>query len=456
MQTQHSGAMIAFFVSEEAQNEIASYQSLLPDGADLTEPENFHLTLYYLSSDADNLRDIKTELLGELLYELRWQWGVKATTSGLARFSGEERDAVVLLVESPDLTDFHSWGIQWSVGHFDLERKHGFTPHITLGYIPKESSLNLPTITKQALNFEEVTVVWNDERITIPLKPRPFSVFKDANGDWRWLGITSSAYEDRDEEVITEKALNVDVERADTDLEYGPLNWWHIQGLNLGQCDFNMMLGRFLVESGTFANEIVAKAAAEHADDLAFSIEFLHPANEPDANGIYHNIIRVGRALLPKGKESNKFTNLLIAGGSTMTVDEKLKQLQELTGSQEAVVQLLDTSIAQQRKANEQQARFKEALSQKEFREGLEASVRQVVREELATWKQEQVTKEQGIESRLTEMEKGLKELKGEVPTGVGYRASQASDNVTSKAQTQQDDPFGAFFNGFFPQTPTA
>jgi 2'-5' RNA ligase len=453
---EHDGAMIAFFVPEEYHPQITAYQSLLPD-ADLTLPEDLHLTLYYLTSFASNLNEVKTLLFGHLAGEMAWEQGVIAEVNGFARFTGNERDAIVLLVNSPQLTDFYR-RILWVTEEYGQQREHGFTPHVTLGYVPKNAKLNLPAIERQTMIFDSITVVWSGEKTTLPLRPHPLTVFKDANNQWRWLGITSSSYEDRDEEILTQKALRADVERADNDGFYGPLNWWHIKGLNLGECDFNMMLGRFLVESGTFNNETVAKAVAEKADELAFSIEFYHPPTEPN-DGSFDNIVRVGRALLPQGKESNRFTSLITLEDHEMaSYEEKLKQLIALTGK-DTVEQLLDMAIVQQKKANQERVRYKEALNQEEFLKAIgivKKAIEEVKKaiEEMKTWQIQQTTKEAGLEVRFAKMEQSLKELKGEVPLGVGagYRPSQATDNIVSKSH--EEDPFSTFFNGFFQKTP--
>ena len=50
-----------------------------------------------------------------------------------------------------------------------------------------------------------------------------------------------------------------------SDRKDGPLNWetWRAKGgVILGDCDFNMMAGRILVESGTFRDEAIAEACA--------------------------------------------------------------------------------------------------------------------------------------------------------------------------------------------------
>lgn len=152
-----------------------------------------------------------------------------------------------------------------------------------------------------------------------------FTVFKDARGQYRWVARTTTAFEDRDGEVLSVKALAADVARADADGRYGPLRWWHIgtpdplnpiapwgAGMDLGMCDFNAMSGRTLIESGTFKTDAIARWAATNADALGLSPGFFHPAAEPDAAGVFHHIRRFERSLAPKERVSNPFTALHI------------------------------------------------------------------------------------------------------------------------------------------------
>lgn len=138
------------------------------------------------------------------------------------------------------------------------------------------------------------------------------SVFKEVSGVWRWVTFSSSAFQDQDNEIVSTKALREDVLRADIDGEYGPLRWWHVKNANLGICDFNMMYGHVLIESGTFYNGMVAQAIKDASHELGVSIGFYHPISDPDREGVFHKIKRFERSLLPKGIASNPLTALVV------------------------------------------------------------------------------------------------------------------------------------------------
>src|SRR5690606_20080551 len=126
-------------------------------------------------------------------------------------------------------------------------------------------------------------------------------VFKDTTGRDRWVTVSSSAYQDQDREIVSQRALNLAVAIGDHTKERGPLRWWHVPPLDLGDCDFQMTHGRMLIESGTFPNSRIAAKVAKAAPGLQVSIGFRHPPNEPEA-GVYNNIVIFERSLVPVGQ----------------------------------------------------------------------------------------------------------------------------------------------------------
>lgn len=186
-------------------------------------------------------------------------------------------------------------------------------------------------------------------------------VFKQADGRDRWLIVSSSAFRDRDREIVSTKALEADVARADADRDYGPLRWWHVKGLDIGDCDFNAMHGRLLVESGTFRNAAFAEMVKQHAGELAVSIGFLHAETEPDAVGVFHHIWRKERSLLPRGKESNPLTFVSVVSKESAMTNEKVDKLKELVGDPAVVDGLIAGATEVEKAAEAAGLAFKEA-----------------------------------------------------------------------------------------------
>ena len=167
-----------------------------------------------------------------------------------------------------------------------------------------------------------------------------FAVFKQADGRYRWLAVTSNSYRDRDGEIVTQKALEADAERMTTSGEYGPLRFWHVgkveystpldwttakagPGLDIGTCDFSVMHGRFAVEGGEVYPQFGPGLAA---NDWQVSRGFSHPMGHPVARA-YDEIRTFERSPLPMGAASNPFTSLAITEGESMAnLEDKMKE----------------------------------------------------------------------------------------------------------------------------------
>jgi len=326
-------------------------------------------------------------------------------------------------------------------------------------------------------------------------------VIKQTDGSYRWVLISSSAYQDRDGEIVSQKALEADVIRADADKDYGPLLWWHESSIVLGDCDFNAMHGPFLVESGTFRNKAVGAMMKEHEDELGGSLAFYHPLAEPDKEGVFSQIRRFERSNLPKEVASNLFTFELITNKERIMDKKKLDAFKAIVGD-DLAAQVIQAADAQEKQADAAGVRRKEdqaavdtpsavtapaapaaPVAQTTTPEALAQVIAQAIATALAPIQVEmtglkaalgeqaqikavteaerqkavdtQAAKVTALEAQLTEAQKSLKELTGDLPRGVarGYRASQDEMTITKderlKASQPQADPISEFVNSF-------
>jgi hypothetical protein len=173
-------------------------------------------------------------------------------------------------------------------------------------------------------------------------------VIKQAkNGTWRWVMTSTTAYQDQDRETVTKAAIREDVAHADKTGNYGPLLWWHTK-YRLGTCDFNMVAGPTLIESGTFRNGFIAKAVAKAANGLGVSIGFL-PLPWEQLGPVYNFIRRKERSILPLKYASNLFTRLTVIKEKTRMDEEtqlKIKQLAAMLEIPEAeALQLVEKEV---------------------------------------------------------------------------------------------------------------
>jgi hypothetical protein len=177
-------------------------------------------------------------------------------------------------------------------------------------------------------------------------------VYKDKSGAPRWVAVTSTAYRDRDGEIVSAEALKKAVAYGDATQERGPLRFWHVPGLDIGTTDFQSVTdnGRFLVESGLITNPSMAQALQEKGGNWQMSIGFNHPANQPDGEGVFKDISIFERSITPPNKAANPFTSFNVQGGQKMLTKEKLAALKELLGDSPELTSML-TKVAKTDKA---------------------------------------------------------------------------------------------------------
>ncbi len=386
----HTGAMVAFYLPSDVAKRLvtAAIQGNVDD-VDVTPVAEMHLTLAYLG-DVDSIENFRIPLQTALADFARNEAPVTGKINGIGRFDAVEGDstsAVYASFDAPVLPEFRQRliGAIESTG-LQISRKHGFTPHITLAYLPtSEAALDIQAPLDE-FTVGAVTLAWGDERAEFQLSGQPeqggMVVIKQANGQYRWITYSSNSFEDTDREIITQKALEEDIARTDRDGNYGPFRWWHCgdytfkeagnwesidpgPGLDLGDCDFSAMHGRILIESGTFRHPLIGQRMKEKAPHLQVSLGLVHPPDEPAA-GMYEHVRRFERSALPRGRAANLFTGVSVATPATAKESNmnavKLAALKTLLGDDyEAVAAVLKGAEATEAQATEAGVRFKES-----------------------------------------------------------------------------------------------
>lgn len=299
-------------------------------------------------------------------------------------------------------------------------------------------------------------------------------VFKQANGQSRWILLSTNSYQDRDGEIVTQKSQEADTERMTTTRNYGPLRLWHLgypdtstkeagPGIDVGDCDYSQMFGRVRVESGTFRDERTAAAIKGRADQWAGSIGFFHPVDQPDRNGEYSDIYTFERSLLPRGRQSNYFAPLaaIVKENSMTTKDNKIKQLADLLGDSALADTVVKQAEATEKAAQERGLKFKEseavpAMPEKEDEtptaptaemdtdkvfSALKERITAMIDERLAASRKEYTEKEAGQAAQIKALEAQVKELIGDQPRGFfgGFRPSTSETTILQGAiQTKE------------------
>jgi len=160
-----------------------------------------------------------------------------------------------------------------------------------------------------------------------------FRVFKSSAGDYRWVGVSSSAFEDRTGETVATKAVDYSIKAANGD--YGELRIYHLPGTRVGTCDSSMRIGMFLIESGTFDDADMAvqvrSTVNANPEKYGLSIGFKY---RPDdlADNCYEKIRIFERSIVEEQDTAALFTNIRLMSNLTeVTMDKKEELVGKLT-----------------------------------------------------------------------------------------------------------------------------
>lgn len=457
---------------------------------------------YTVASDELFMRGYMTQdermaiggLIGDLLVSFRD--GLMKDIPNLAKTEVDADDVnkIVELFTMKDKTELTE------VEKKEIIDKLGITPEVTES---KEANLLSQLLTK----FDEFitsfkagarhsgadqTKVQNIHDHSVDLGAScPMSVFKDANDKWRWVLFSSSAFKDKDGEIVSTKAQEDDIARMDASGDYGVLRWWHVgnpyttksadwksytagPGINLGTCDYSAMQGRIRVESGTFDNDAVGEAFSKVANKQSVSIGFSHPDDEP-VGGTFENIHTFERSLLPDGINSNYLADVLVITKENKEMDDKkVNALKELLGD-ELTTHVLAQAAKSDKEAEALGLKFKAKkvaeMDETELKDFIGSSVKAAMQafgkpakgetdgqpepdaDDKSKKEHEDATQvalkalEKQISDQadyLLKQDAKIKELLGEVPPVAlaKLRRSNASDNiVTDKTKLQQQQP---------------
>lgn len=166
----HPGAMVCFVTTPDTQELL---RGLLP--AELrAESEPDHLTICYLTGDAEARPELKLQLLRALADVAEEAGPIHAILGGLARFpaspTSDGKDVLVALVDAPGLDDLRVEVMDAACGcGIEPPGDHGFIPHITLAYIEPDAPTPEIRMKRAPMTFDLLTLVWAGERIGIPM-----------------------------------------------------------------------------------------------------------------------------------------------------------------------------------------------------------------------------------------------------------------------------------------------
>lgn len=197
---------------------------------------------------------------------------------------------------------------------------------LALGYITRDQRIRLsgligemltsfgdtlPGIAPEILVDPEhvlwiVKKTWKEK--TTPSNASPLVTYKSTDGAHRWVLRSSGAFKDRTGQIVSRQALDSMVSIANWTGFRGPLRWWHIKAVDMGECDFQFAHEGWLYETGTFFSDVVAEFVNMLARFLGASIGFLYPTGQPFEDGSYDLGAIFERSLLPASQAAYPYT----------------------------------------------------------------------------------------------------------------------------------------------------
>jgi len=163
------GVMVAFALAQDA---LPKIDVVWPADSSILPPTEHHVTLCFLGSvEALSVSGLTADhLLTYLRAFAESHLPVSGYINGWGRFNGDDADAVYLNFDAADLPAFRQDLVENLALVAQPVSSHGFTPHITLAYVPKGSVVDMAEQpAKIELEFNELYLAWRDEQYYIPL-----------------------------------------------------------------------------------------------------------------------------------------------------------------------------------------------------------------------------------------------------------------------------------------------
>lgn len=169
--SQHTGMMLAFLLDGPTAAQLA-----IPGG----EPaDDLHITLAYLGDMEEQPEDdlLRPHTSPEKIREAielvaADSKPIAGRITGLGRFTPAEtdEDPIIALVDVPGLVELRTMLVEFieAAGYF-IANDHGYTPHITLAYIPQDAPMPIESVPALPLDLNTVWLCVGEERIPFRL-----------------------------------------------------------------------------------------------------------------------------------------------------------------------------------------------------------------------------------------------------------------------------------------------
>ncbi len=215
----HTGVMIALAIPEPIGKQLLAIEDQLPVGSEITPLDELHLTLAFLGK-APNL-SVTPETVASLLKVFAAKHGpLRGVIGGIGRFNGlEASDRVALYTsfDSPDLAEFrHDLVEMLEAAGILVGAEHGFTPHITLAYVPAEAAELPAEVPSIPAGVSDIVLAWGGQWQSIGLsvdvgKAQQTSALEKALVQWEENSLKRVSAGKRPKLDFTSDAISADI-----------------------------------------------------------------------------------------------------------------------------------------------------------------------------------------------------------------------------------------------------
>lgn len=132
-------------------------------GEGVTLPDSLHMTMLYLNQSAVVSPFVNTlRMIGQSIADSFDP--LVGTVNGVARFSGELQDSLVVTFDSPAISKMHDMAMMYSSwSGIPVTESHSFVPHITIGTLAKEGATPDISLTPAEMKFKTMALAFGPE-----------------------------------------------------------------------------------------------------------------------------------------------------------------------------------------------------------------------------------------------------------------------------------------------------
>lgn len=181
-----NGAMVAFFLEDAFAKKLAIQPGDVPEGSEAVAPEELHITLAFLG-DSSRLNDDTRDRASKVLQDFAGKFApLTGAIGGAGKFLKltEGRNAFFAQPDVSGIQELRQELVKALLAvEVPVDMNHGFVPHITLAYLPEDSTMSVE-LPVEPFKLDRLALSWGLERDYFPMTGeriaelafRPFAV----------------------------------------------------------------------------------------------------------------------------------------------------------------------------------------------------------------------------------------------------------------------------------------